>query len=52
MTVMDRQTRKRIASRISNFLWSLGIFILLVVFGLYAYERWVVPWFGAVGDTI
>ena len=50
--LMNRQTRKRITSRVSNFIWSLAIFILLIIFGLYAFEHWVLPWFGAMGDTI
>jgi hypothetical protein len=40
---MDRQTKKRITSRISNFLWSTGIMIailLLVWKALPAFFSW------------
>jgi hypothetical protein len=49
---MDRQRRKRFTSRISNFLWRMGGFILLIIFALYAYEHWFLPWFGAMDDAI
>lgn len=47
---MDRHARKRIVSKISNFIWSAAILFLLVVGGWWVLMNWVLPWLGAM-DT-
>ena len=49
---MNRHTTKRITSKISNFIWSVGVFVLLAVGGWWIIQNWVVPWLGHMDTTL
>lgn len=50
--MFDRHTRKRVTSRISNFIWSTVMTVGLLVLGWYIITAWVMPWLGAMDSTI
>lgn len=43
---------KLITSKISNFLWSIGVLIVLGIGGWWIIQNWVVPWFGHMDTTL
>lgn len=49
---MDRHARKRITSKISNFLWSTFVTILLIVVGYWLFQNVVFPWLSEMNNVM
>ncbi|MBL7115613.1 MAG: hypothetical protein ISS35_07585 [Kiritimatiellae bacterium] len=49
---MNRHARKRFANKVTNFIWSAVIFVILAVIGFWVITNWVLPWFAVFNDAV
>jgi hypothetical protein len=49
---MDRHARKRFGSKVTNFLWSTVMFVILAAISFWVITHWVLPWLAAFNDVM